>query len=111
MKVNNIEVLNIWTIFSNKYQKTDNITVKWKIMEVAKEIFDIKSRFDIEKDNVVNKYGVENENNQKVLDVNDKHFQELLKCETSISPIPFKEISEIDFTLEEMMILKPIIEM
>ena len=109
MKINNIQVLNIWNIFNNKFEKTDNIRVKWTITEIAKDIFDIKSRFDTEKDQIINKYGQENEDGSKSLPLNDERIKELFMCESNVSPISLDELESLNLTLEEIMLLKPIL--
>lgn len=110
IKVNNIQVLNAWSILNYKYLNTEDIKLKWLIIELADELFQIKSRFDIEKENIIKKYGIEdNEKNQKVLDMKDKHFQDLLSCESEISPIPYEKLEILSLSLDEIMVLKPFI--
>ena len=109
MKINNIQVLNIWNILNNKFEKTDNIRIKWTITEIAKDIFDIKSRFDTEKDQIINKYGQENEDGCKSLPLNDEHIKELFMCESNVSPISLEEVTELNLTFDEIMVLKPIL--
>ena len=44
------------------------------------------------------------------LDANDKHFKELLNCETEVKPILLSELNDIPLSIDELLILKPIIK-
>ena len=110
MKLNNLQILNIYSILKNKYEELNDIKAKWKLALLSEEIFKIKSRFDLEKNNIIEEYGVENDNEVKSLDVNDKHIQELLLCESEISPVSLEELGDFLFTMEELIVLKPIIK-
>ena len=110
MKINNITMLNAYSVFNNKFNTTSDMEIKWKIMNIADEIFQIKQRFDNAQNIIVGEYGKEDENGQKSLSVDDEHFQELLRYETDISPIYFDDIKDIGLSFEDMMMLKPILE-
>lgn len=109
MKITNAQVLYIWNVFNNKFEKTKDIKIKWNITEIAKEIYDIKSRFDIQKDAIINEYGVESEDGTKSLPLTDEHIKELFMCESNVSPISLEEITELNLTFDEIMVLKPIL--
>lgn len=109
-KINNIEVLNIWYILSQVYLGLgDNISLRWKLMSLSSEIFQIKSRFDLEKNKLVDLYGEVDDDGQKILSQNDEHMRELLLCESDITPILLTEIQDFNFSLEIMMALKPML--
>lgn len=111
MKINNLQVLNICSILKNKYDETNDTQIKWKIVSISEELFKIKSRFDLEKNNIIEQYGVEDEETkQKTLKIDDEHFQQLLGCESDIPPISLDDLDGISFSLEEMIVLKPIIK-
>lgn len=109
MKITNVQMLNLWGIFNRKFEETNDIKIKWNITEIAKEIYDIKSRFDIQKDTIINEHGKENEDGTKSLPLSDEHLQELFACESNISPIPLEELDKLKFSFEEVMALKPIL--
>lgn len=110
MKLNNLQVLNIYAILNTKYNQLDDIKLKWKLANLSEDLFKIKARFDNEKNQLIDKYGTENEEKIKSLDVNDKHFKDLLMCETEISSILLDDLSDFLFTMDELIVLKPIIE-
>lgn len=110
IKINNIEVLNLWNVLSQIYLGLgDNISLRWKLMSLCNEIFQIKLRFDLEKDKLIDKYGKTNDEGQKYLSQNDEHIKELLLCENNISPISLTDIQDFNFSLEIMMALKPML--
>lgn len=110
MKITNVQMLNIWAVFNNKYENAEDIKTKWNIMEISKSIYDIKSRFETEKNSIVEKYGEVNKEGFKTLSLDDEHIKELFMCEAEVSPIPLEDLDKLHLSLEEMMILKPIIE-
>lgn len=110
IKIKTIDILNVWNVLSQVYLALDdNITLRWKLMDLSSEIFTIKSRFDLEKDKLVDKYGKMNDEGTKFLESSDVHIQELLLCENSISPIKMSDIQEFKFSLDIIMALKPIL--
>lgn len=110
MKITNKQMLEFYSLFDRKYNNTDDIKLKWNISEIAKNIYEIKSRFETQKNELINKYGVESEDGVKSISLSDPKIQELFDCECEISPISLEDISKLNLTLEEMMILKPIIK-
>ena len=110
MKLNNLQIINIYNIIKNQYNHIDDIKTKWKVIGLFEEVFNVYQRFETEKNNIIQEYGKEDkETGQKSLDGNDKHFKELLMCETDVTPIMLDNIDDIGLSFEELMILKPII--
>ena len=111
MKLNNLQIVNIYAILNSKCQQLDDIKLKWKLVGLSEQVFNIYQRFETEKNDIVQKYGKEDEKTgQMVLNGNDKHYVDLLKCETEISPIPLEDLQGVPLSLDELMILKPIIK-
>lgn len=111
MKLNNLQITNIYTVLNNKCQQLDDIKLKWKLVGLSEEIFQIYQRFETEKNNIIQKYGKEDkETGQMTLNGNDKHFVDLLKCETEVSPVLLEDLQGVPLSLDELIILKPIIK-
>lgn len=110
MKINNAQMLNIWNIFDRKYNNSNDIKVKWKITEIANEIYELKKRYEASLNEIIMKYGKEKEDGNKSLTYEDKHVKELLECESDVKEISFEDICQIGFTFDEIMILKPILK-
>lgn len=111
MKITNMQMLNIWSVFNNKYENADNIKTKWDITELAKEIYEIKSRFDNEKNAIIEKYGEDSKEGYKTLSLDNEYIKELFMCEADVSPILLEDIDKLNLSFDEIMILKPIIKM
>lgn len=109
MKIKNKQMLSIYNVFFNKYNNTEDIKTKWDISEVAKQIYEIKNRFEVQKNEIIEKYGTENEEGVKSISLSDPNISQLFECECDISPIPLEELQNLNLTFEEMMILKPVI--
>lgn len=111
MKLNNLQIINIYVILNSKCQQLDDIKLKWKLVGLSEQVFNIYQRFETEKNDIIQKYGKADEKTgQMTLSGNDKHYKELLKCETEISPIPLEDLQGVPLSLDELMILKPIIK-
>ena len=111
MKLNNLQILNIYTVLNNRSEHLKDIKLRWKLAGLSEEIFGIKQRFELEKNNIIQEYGKEDkETKQMTLDANDKHFKELLNCETEVKPILLSELNDIPLSIDELLILKPIIK-
>lgn len=111
MKLNNLQILNIYTVLNNRCEQLSDIKLRWKLAGLSEEIFGIKQRFEAEKNNIIQEYGKEDEKTKQMsLDVNDKHFKELLNCETEVHPILLSELNDIPLSIDELLILKPIIK-
>ena len=110
MKVTNRQMLDIYHILVNKYNGTEDVQVKWDIMEMSNEIFVLHTRFESYKNEIVDKYGAEDGKGNKTLSVQDPNIQDLFKCESEISPLPLSIVGRIGLTFDEMMVLKPYID-
>ena len=111
MRLNNLQVVNIYTILNSKCQNLDDIKLKWKLVGLSEQLFNIYHRFEKEKNELIQKYGKEDEKiGQMTLSGNDKHFKELLMCETEVSPILLSDLQGVPLSLDELMVLKPIIK-
>lgn len=109
-KITNIQMLNIWGVLDSKYKNTNDIKLKWFISDVAKDIYDIKFRFDAQKNAIIEEFGQVNEDGLKALPLEDEHIQQLFSCESEVSPIPLEYLDKLNLSFEEMILLKPIVE-
>lgn len=111
MTINNVQMLNIYEVLERLFNSTNDIKLKWKLStsKLTKEIYEIKSQFEQQKEFIIQEYGQEKDG-QKFITRDNIHFVELLKCESEVSTVNIDDLDGFNLTLEDMIILSVIIQ-
>lgn len=113
MEFKNKEIMKIADTLVNLYNKSKAITLKWELANMSTPFIDTKNRIQQEINNIIEAEGViDEETKVKEIKPNNQHYVELINIVTDIDTILIKLelLSDVDISIEEMMIIKKLIK-
>lgn len=110
MKIKNRELQGIVDALFSISNHTSDIKCRWELAKKSKAFVEANDMLSLQINRIIEEEGKLNDNKEKELSTDNKHYHELLNCEIDVNvTFAIEELEPYMPTMQELMKLQPII--